>query len=186
MKSVILDVAIVGGLLLAAYLGYRGGFTKKIFNLLVLIGSIIAGIYLMDPVGTLLQDLFLSPPWCFLAGIALVIIGLTTTAFFLYKRWGSTTVAKSGSQFFGVLFGLIEGGMVISLVLIAMKIADVPTNSVRTGSLLYKPLFNLAPKTFEVLRSYLPGAGDFADELNKTFKGLDLGGRVQETLQKEE
>ncbi len=183
MTSLFIDIFIVLGFMLAAFLGYRGGFTKKIFDLLVLIGSIILGVVLMDPLGTLFEDIGLSPPWCFLVAIAFVIIGLTVAAYFFHKKFGGHQVAKSASQFFGVLLGLFEGGMIISICLIALRVAEVPSEETRSGSVLYKPVFNMAPKTFETLRSYLPGAGDFQDELNDKFKDLHLG-NLPDTIKK--
>jgi len=184
MKSTILDVFLFVGLAFSGFLGYKDGFSKKIFSLLVLIGSIVASVYLMDPVGGIFQDFGISEPWCYLVSFAFVVIGLSVGVLYIYNRYGEKKAVKSSGQAVGALFGLIEGTLIISLVLMAMKIADVPSNGVRSGSVLYKPLYSAAPKMFDLLRPYLPGAGDFNDELGKKFKQLELSAPVPEDLRK--
>ena len=170
MKFSYIDIFLYGGLVVAAYYGYRGGFVKKIFNLLALIASIVIATQLMEPVGSLFIGAgLLSAPTAYVIGFALVIILLMVTAIFLFRRFGGSGVAKSTSQFFGVVIGVIEGSLVISLVLLAFKVFDFPAKSTRDDSLLYKPLVNAAPKTFDLLRSYLPGASSFKEELDRTF-----------------
>ena len=175
MKYSYIDIFLYGGLVLAAYLGYRGGFTKKIFNLLALIASIVIATQLMEPVGSLISDAGLaSPPTSYILGFALVNVVLMVTAILLFRRFGSSGVAKSTSQIFGVVLGVMEGAMIISLVLLALKMAEYPSKSTRDESLLYKPLVNFAPKTFDLLRSYLPGAASFKEELESKFHDWNI------------
>lgn len=175
MKFSYIDIFLYGGLVIAAYFGYRGGFVKKLFNLLALIASIVIAVQMMEPVGSLLIGVgLLSEPAAYIVGFALVNIVIMVGAILLYRRFGKSEVAKSSSQLFGVLFGVLEGAMIISLLLLALKMADFPSKSARADSLLYKPLVNFAPKTFDLLRSYLPGASSFQEELSRTFQQWNI------------
>jgi len=175
MKFSYIDIFLYGGLVIAAYFGYKGGFVKKIFNLLALIASIVIAVQFMEPVGSFLIGVgLLSEPAAYIVGFALVNILLMVAAILLYRRFGQTAVAKSSSQLMGVILGVLEGAMIISLILLALKMADFPSKEARTDSLLYKPLVNFAPKSFDLLRSYLPGASSFQEELTKTFQKWNI------------
>lgn len=175
MKFSYIDIFLYGGLVLAAYFGYKGGFIKKIFNLLALIASIVIAVQCMEPVGSFLIGAgLLSEPTAYIVGFAIVNILLMVAAILLYRRFGKIGVAKSSSQLVGVVLGVLEGALVISLLLLALKMADFPSSSARADSLLYKPLVNFAPKTFDLFRSYLPGASSFQEELSKTFQKWNI------------
>ena len=64
MTSTLFDVALVGGLLLSGFLGYKGGFTKKALDLIILLASIVVGINLMIPFGEMLKEVPFPDPWC--------------------------------------------------------------------------------------------------------------------------
>ncbi len=182
MKFSYIDLFLYGGVVLSAYLGYRGGFTKKVFNLLALLGSIVIATQLMEPVGNgLIATGIFGDHLSYILGFALVVAAIMTLTITVYRRFGSTAVVKSSSQMFGVLLGVIEGCLLISLLLLALKVFDWPEKDTRSDSLLYKPLVNFAPKTLDVLRSYLPGAGEFREELLKTFKDVDIFDTIAKT-----
>jgi uncharacterized membrane protein required for colicin V production len=109
-----------------------------------------------------------------LFGFAAVVIAVMIVTILLYRRFGGTAMANSSSQFFGVLFGLLEGAIVISLVLLMLRLFGTPDRETRTASLLYRPLVNFVPKMFDLLQAYLPGASGFRTELSKTFEHYDI------------
>ncbi len=175
MKFSYIDIFLYGGLVVAAYFGYKGGIVKKIFNLLALIASIVLSVQLMEPVGSVLLSIgILSEPAAYIVGFALVCTLLMVGAILLYRRFGKSEVATASSQFIGVIFGVIEGCLIISLLLLALKIFDAPAKQTRDDSLLYKPMVNFAPKSFDLLRPYLPGAGSFKEELETTFQKWNI------------
>ena len=175
MKFDLIDVFLLGGLVFFLYRGYKGGVTKKLLNLLALIGSIVLATKLMHPVGKMLIDIFLiSPLWGYLSGFALVVITIMGVTIFVYRRFEGNSIANKSSQFFGVIFGLFEGLIVISLVLLMLKLLDTPEKETREDSLLYKPMVNFVPKMFDLLKSYLPGASAFRRELSETFQEYNI------------
>lgn len=177
MKFSFLDVFLLLGLGLAMFMGYRGGFTKKILTLLALIGAIVVSVKLMRPIGEfLLEPGILSEPLCYVVAFTIVMLAIMGLVIFLYHRYGKSSSSKSAASALGVLFGLVEGILILSLLLIALKVFDAPSSDVQKDSILYRPILRAAPKTFEVLKPYLPGAAEFRTEISKAFKDLNLNG----------
>ena len=181
MRFHFIDVLLIGGLALGVFLGFRGGFTKKIFNVLALIGSIVAATHLMVFVGDLYLDLvFSSPHVAYAFGFSTVIVILMTAAILLYRKFASAEMANSTSQGLGMILGAFEGAMVTSIVLIMLKVLGTPESTTRDSSLLYDSLSHFVPNTFDMMKSYLPGASDFREELSRTFKDADIFEQVSD------
>ena len=185
MKFAFIDIFLFAALGFFIYRGYKGGVTKRLFNLLALIGSIVLATKLMHPVGKFLIDLLLiSPLWGYIWGFALVVIVVMVATIFVYRRFEKNAIATKSSQFFGVLFGIFEGLIVIGLVLLMLKLFDTPEKETRNDSLLYKPMVNFVPGLFDMLKSYLPGASAFRTELSETFEKFDIFDEAPETGKK--
>jgi uncharacterized membrane protein required for colicin V production len=181
MKLSYVDLLIVFALLGAMFLGYRGGVLKKIFNILALLACVVLGIEGMHAVGGVLNDIgILDGPGATIAGFALIVAALMTGFILLYRKFGKTSIANSSSQFFGAAVGFIEGLMLCSLFLVCLRVFDVPQASTRNGSMLYRPVTRFAPRTFDLLHSYFPGASDVGKELSKLFETLDIHDIVPE------
>jgi uncharacterized membrane protein required for colicin V production len=98
-------------------------------------------------------------------------------AILLYRRFGKTSAAKTTGNTVGVFLGVLEGAMVISFILLGMRVFDEPDAEDRQASLLYRPLCNFVPKTFDLLQSYFPGASEFKKQISNKFKDLDVFGK---------
>lgn len=175
MKFAYIDVFIFGGFALAAFLGYRSGVVRKVLSLLVLIGSIVLAASMMTTVGDFFIDSgVLSEKVAYVTGFTLVVAVPMVVTMYLFRRFGSKGMVKSSSQIAGMLLGAIEGLLIVGLILIAFKVFDAPGEETRLKSLLYRPVVNFVPKSFDLLGAYLPGASDFREELTTTFKKPDL------------
>jgi uncharacterized membrane protein required for colicin V production len=182
MKFHFIDLLLIAGLVFGVFLGFRGGVTKKIFNVLSLIGSIVAATYLMAPIGGIYHSLlFSSESVSHIMGFVTVVAAFMTAAILLYRKFGSAEMAKSTSQVLGMVLGAFEAALLTSLILIMLKVLDSPADDTRESSLLYKPLANFLPKTFDMMKSYLPGASGFREEMSRTFKDVDIFEQVSET-----
>jgi uncharacterized membrane protein required for colicin V production len=175
MKFDTIDFFLLAGLGLAVYLGYRGGLTKKLLNILALIGSIVLATKLLPHLGSFLTDkVYLPEPYGDIVGFGSVIVVVMTAMILIYRRWASYRTSTMVSQVSGMILGAFEGALVISLVLLMLKVFDFPDKSSRSESLLYRPLVNVTPKMFDTLRAYLPGASDFKAEISKRFEKYHL------------
>ncbi|HUI08799.1 MAG TPA: CvpA family protein [Bacteroidota bacterium] len=175
MKFSYLDIFLIAGLCLGGFLGYRGGLAKKLYNILILILAVIVASKLMTPVGHFFSDAgVLGETAAYAVGFALVMLAIMIPALLLYRRFGKTGGAKTTGNTIGLFLGVLEGAMVISFILIGLKVIDTPDADDRQASLLYKPLANFVPKTFELLQSYLPGAAEFKKQVQDKFRDLDI------------
>jgi uncharacterized membrane protein required for colicin V production len=178
MRFSFLDILMIAGLGLGGYLGYRGGLAKKLFNILMLLISVVVASKLMGPVGDFFSDAgVLNDTAAYAVGFALVMIAIMVPAILLYRRFGKSGAAKTAGNTVGVFLGVLEGAMVISFILLGMRIFDIPEQDERQDSLLYRPLFNFVPKTFDLLQSYFPGASEFKKQVSTRFKDLEIFGK---------
>jgi uncharacterized membrane protein required for colicin V production len=178
MKFSFMDIFMIAGLGLGGFLGYRGGLAKKLFNILMLLISVVIASKLMTPVGDFfLEAGVLGDTGAYAVGFALVMLVIMIPAILLYKKFGKTSIAKTSGNTVGVFLGVLEGAMVISFILLGMRVFDEPDPEDRQASLLYRPLCNFVPRTFEFLQSYFPGASEFKTQISNRFKDLDVFGK---------
>ena len=178
MRFSYLDIFMIGGLALGGYLGYRGGLAKKLFNILMLLFAVVAASELMTPIGDYLIDAgMFGDTTAYAVAFALVMLVIMVPARLLYRKVGNTGAAKTGGNTVGIVRGVLEGAMVISFILLGMRVFDAPEQEDRQQSLLYKPLFNFVPRTFDLLQSYFPGASEFKKQITTKFKDLEVFGK---------
>ncbi len=167
MRFNILDAVLVVILLLSAYLGYRGGPLKKFITLVATIAAVVIAVRLMNPLGGVVARIgVFSPGFSYALVFVIIVAGLLTATYLLYRRFGKKTSAQKAGRFFAAALGMIEAGFLLSVLLILLKFFSIPGGSLRTGSFLYHPLVNLAPVSFDALKSVLPGGGELRDELS--------------------
>jgi uncharacterized membrane protein required for colicin V production len=172
MRSNVLDGVIVVLLLLSAYFGYRGGPLKKSITLLAAIVGVVAGVRLMNPVGGIVARLGIfsegfSYALAFMVVVAVVLVG----TYYLYHRFGRKTSAQKPARIIAAVLGLLEAAFLISVLLLMLKLLELPGTSLRSGSFLYRPMVNLAPISFDALRTVVPGGGEIRNELSGEHPG---------------
>ena len=179
MRFSYLDIFIIAGLGLGGYLGYRGGLAKKLFNILMLLISVVIASRLMTPVGDYFVDAgAFGDTAAYAAAFALVMLAIMIPAILLYRRFGKSGAAKTGGNTVGIFLGVLEAAMVISFILLGMRVFDSPDQDDRQESLLYRPLFNFVPKSFDLIQSYFPGASEFKKQVSGRFKDLEIFGKA--------
>jgi len=159
MKFNVLDGVIIVILLLSAYFGYRGGPLKKVITLLAAIVAVVVGVRLMHPLGHALAGLF-APGFSYALVFVFIVAGVLVATHFLYRRFGKKTSAQKGGRIFAGVLGLLEAAFLVSVFLLMLKLLDIPGASMRTGAFLYRPMVNLAPVSFDALRTAVPGGGE--------------------------
>ena len=177
MKFSYIDIFLIAGLGLGGYLGYRGGLAKKLFNILVLLFSVVIASKLMTPVGDFfLEAGALGETEAYAVGFALVMLAIMIPAILLYRHFDKTRAVKTTGNTVGIFLGVLEGAMLISFILLGLRVLDIPEQDDRQESLLYKPLFHFVPKTFELIQSYFPGASEFKKQISLRFRDLEIFG----------
>jgi hypothetical protein len=167
MKFNLLDAILLAILILSAYLGYRGGPLKKGITFLVTLASIAVGFRLMHPLGSALAGLNLIPPgWCYVLVYALIVAGMLTLTLILYRRSGKKSTAQKPGKIFAAVLGVLEAAVLISTILLMLKLLNLPGAGARRGSILYRPMVNIAPWSFDAIRSVLPEGEKVQDDFS--------------------
>jgi uncharacterized membrane protein required for colicin V production len=167
MNFNLLDAILIAILILAGYLGYRAGPLKKGITLLATLAAVALGYRLMHPVGGALASIrFISPALCYVGTYVIVVAAVLTATFLIYRRFGKKSSAQKPGRIFAAFMGVIEAAILLSTLLLALKLLDVPGAHARSGSLLYRPMVNLAPWSFDALRSTLPEGEKVQDDFS--------------------
>ncbi len=166
-----LDVILVVGLGFFMYLGWQGGFVKQILSIIVLIIAIMLGTKSGADLGsTVFSFLGVSPGVKTVLGF-IAIIGLAMLANILFYRFVlKDLVEGKWNSFGGMLIGIFEGGIIISLLLIFFGLYfNIPSPDAKLNSTLYKPMKNFAPMLYDEVNTILPDSEDFYQEIVNNF-----------------
>jgi membrane protein required for colicin V production len=179
MKFAPIDVLIIAALGFAGFLGHRGGMTKKLFNLLMLVIAVVLGAKFMKPVGSFFSEPgILSEKAAVAAGFALIFLAIFVPALILYHRFGKTGLGKTSTSVIGIILGVIEGALLMSFLFLGLALFEVPDKETQDDSLLYVPISHFVPRTLDLLKGYLPGARELRDEIARQLKD----GEIQKSL----
>jgi uncharacterized membrane protein required for colicin V production len=175
---VTLDFIIIGALVLFGFFGYRHGFFKKVFGLVSFILGLVLATKCMGPCGALLERwLDLSPEISFVVGffsVFLLVILLQKVLYrLLVKKEGSVDLVN---RLAGMLIGLAEGLIGISLVLLMVSVFGAPSEKTKRDSSLYKPALNFAPRLFDFALEMIPTSKKFYDILKKDLQHYEIFG----------
>jgi len=155
----LLDAVLFALLVLAAYLGYRGGPLKKFITLLAAVAAVILGIRLMHPLGRLLSAV-LPASVSYTAVFVIIVAGLLVATFFIYRKVGAKSTAQKPARLLAGALGVLEAAFLLSVLLLLLRVHGLPGASLRSGSFLYRPLVNVAPFSFDALQTAVPAGGE--------------------------
>jgi membrane protein required for colicin V production len=175
MKFAPFDIFLIAVLGVAGFLGHRGGMTKKLFNLLMLVVGVGVGAKLMKPVGAFFSEPgILSEKAAVAVGFGIVFVLIFVPALILYHRFGKTGLGKTSTSVIGIILGMIEGAILLSFFLLGLALLDIPERETQDDSLLYRPISRIVPRTLDLLKGYLPGAQDLHDEIERQLKDGEI------------
>jgi membrane protein required for colicin V production len=185
MGQILLDVGLLLGLVVGATLGYRAGVMKKIFDIGIVLGTLLVIALCLRPVGSFCVDaLLLADPEGHIVAL-LLLIGVTVIpSMILYHRLDRIGSVGDASRFFGALLGLGEGAFILSMLLVSLNIFSAASDATRDDSLLYRPIARLAPSTFRVLVPLLPKGEDLQTELARIFHETPISKRPTDSREK--
>ena len=177
---ILLDVFLLSGLFIATALGYRAGLRRKVFNLVLALTTIIAIAQFAQPIGEWFFDEFVLSDQQGYAIAMFIILGATIIpGILLYRKFESIGHSSESSHFFGGLFGLFEGALIISICMILFRAYGTPDQESRDESILYGPLAGLAQSTFVTLEPLVPGGKELRLELARVFDESSLKVRAR-------
>ncbi len=160
----LLDILIALGFVLAAYLGYTSGVARKAFTLVSILVALLAASRLMHPAGGWLVAAGLaSSAAAPVAAFLVVFILLIVLALLLLRRLAATAAFKRSGQVAGLVLGVIEGCLIMSILLWGLRAFDEPGERLRSQSRFYRPVLDSVPALFGLMKPFLPGAREFRE-----------------------
>lgn len=164
-----IDIILGSIILFFMYSGFKAGFIKKIVSLVVLgIALILATKFSADLSEMLFQQMGLSGRIGFIASFILIIILTMVIQAILYKMFFDDFDKNIWNKICGIFLGIVEGGIIVSIALIFLSIyLRLPSDEIKSGSTLYKPLKNFAPIVYDTMNTFLPESEDFYQEIFK-------------------
>jgi membrane protein required for colicin V production len=116
-----------------------------------------------------------SPYLPFFTGSILFIGVLIATHMISRALWGALKFLHLNfiNRFFGVIFGVVKGGFLLSAILLFFAHIDLPGASARTNSLLYPHLIDLAPMIYDFIASNFPSIEELRITLEKSIQNQD-------------
>ena len=141
-----IDVILVIALAAFAVHGFSKGLITKVLSLAALLGGIIIAAAYAKEIALLVQKaLGINEGASGVIGVILLFIILFVIAGVLEKLFKKVSVLQIWDRFGGALFGLLEGGVLMSLLLLFLALFDIPAKSPSLQrSYIYSPLRDFA------------------------------------------
>ncbi len=164
-------IDIVLGMMLAAFMfsGYKAGFVKKIIGIACLVlALVLATKFSADVNEMLFESLGVSGRTGFILSFIVIVVSITLTQSFLYRVLIKDMVEAMWNKLLGLIVGVIEGGLIISIGLIVLSVyLHLPSEETKVNSELYKPLKNFSPMIFDQVNTFFPESEDFYQQILK-------------------
>ncbi len=156
-----IDYAIIALILISSIIGLLRGFVKEAFSLFSWIVAIWVGLNYSREFSSFLESI-ISYPSARIAASFAVLFFLTLIIGSIISYLLGELIEKTGltgsDRFAGMIFGIVRGMVVVSLVVVMAGLTPLPEDSWWKESVLIPPFQALA----EWLRSHIPpGMGNY-------------------------
>lgn len=169
-----IDIPIFAFLAIFVYSGFHSGTTEKLFSIIGMTVALVLAVEFMGAGAEFLvfvtgiKGSGIRGPAAhvvsFLMIFAIVIVTAKITYFMLTREKRNLPMWQ---RVLGSMAGFIEGGIILSVLLIWLNAANFPTEYHKQRSMLYKPALHFAPRLFDGIALGLPWSKGFYDELSK-------------------
>ncbi len=166
-----LDYIILGILFIGFILGYKDGLIRKIIGLIGLIIGIFVAIKFSKQAGILLAPAFNNEFYLseIIGGITIFLLIIFISSIIKRLVHPADKVNKFLNQFLGGLTGIFQLIIFVSAFLLLLNIFQFPSEKDRDASILYSPVYNIVPKTIDlILGSRSDAKGFIEDYINSS------------------
>ncbi len=169
-----LDIILLILLGYFAYKGFTTGLIRELFGIIGVTLAVLLTFVLMDDMKSILQFVGFSPG-DYLSVIAGLILFFGTVLFtrflanILHKMMEIVSL-NMVNQIFGMLFGALKTGIVISAMLLLLLVFNLPPENTRNESAVYPKIIYLAPAVYDIASAVYPGAEDLITIIEKNIK----------------
>lgn len=161
-----LDILIALMVTIPTYFGFRKGFLRKLLGIAGIIAGFILAIKFYSSVSTVLSSVIKGNPVFVNVLSFLLIIGILYGAAVWLARFIANMNSGTGiaDKILGTVTGFVQGLIISSVLLFNLALADMPSAQTRESSLLYKPVYKIAPAIFDKIIEYFPGLQELYNE----------------------
>lgn len=161
------DIVLALVFLLFLISGYKSGFVKKIIGIACLVLALILGTKFSSDLSQMVfESIGISGRFGFALSFIIIVLGVTFAQSLIYRLLIKEMVEGMWNKVLGVVVGIFEGGLGISISLIILSIyLNLPSDETKASSTLYKPLKNFAPMVFDQINTFLPESQDFYEQI---------------------
>jgi membrane protein required for colicin V production len=156
----LVDLIIVFIAFAGFILGFKDGFVRKIIGFTGFVLAVVLAINFAAPLGKFTENVFTIEYYLseLIAGAA--IFSGTILLFALLKRLihPFDKVNSLVNQIIGGVIGMVQILFFLSATLYILNIFSIPSARVKRESLVYTPIYNIIPRTINLLSSYTPDA----------------------------
>jgi len=178
----LLDIIILGVLVLFTFHGYSKGLGSRLISLAALLAATIISLKYSRTIGMTIQSVLETGAVASgIIGIILVFVVLLLAAYIIKKIFNKIPIIKFWDKLGGVIFGAVEGAVLLSFVFMFLAIFHLPhPGSTLQKSYLYKPIKGFdymiskplfvgtpAEKTLDEISGFCRQATSYSDSTTK-------------------
>ena len=154
-----IDVILTIALIAFAVHGFSKGLISKMLSLAALFGGIIIAAEYSKNIALLVQNVLgTSEGASGVIGVILLFAILFVASSLLEKLFKKVKIIQIWDRFGGAIFGLLEGGVLMSLLLLFLALFNIPAKSPSLQkSYIYNPLKNFAGVVYRTFISETSG-----------------------------
>lgn len=169
----ILDIIVLLVLAIFGLTGFKNGLAKEVLGMFGIVIAIFLSIHYSDSLTTLIHGLTKEQsstlPW--ISFIILLISTLVAFQVLIYLITGLLNAMSLGipNRLFGMLFGMLKSGLIISIVLLVLAGFNLPSQKTRSESFTYSYMILIAPTAYNLIAFIYPGAKSYTQTVKKTI-----------------
>jgi membrane protein required for colicin V production len=173
------DIIILMPVAFFAWLGFRNGLVREVLGIVGVVIAIFIGFQYAEPATgwfnteTVEKTQYL-PYFTFIIIFIVVLIFVRLTIFFM-EEFLSVLMLSIPNRVLGSIFGVLKAALFLSVALIILDTVEVPEKSTRESSFTYNTLVDVAPKAYNVVAFFYPGAETYYEDIHKRFEEFKAG-----------
>ncbi len=153
-----IDIILIVVLIAFTMHGFAKGFFSKVFSLIALLAGVYIAATDSNQIATFVGDtLGVGELTSIIIGIAFVFVALFILAAVLAKGFRKIPILQIWDKFGGAIFGVLEGAMFLSLLLLFLSLFDIPAKGPSLNrSFMYQPLKDFAGYVYHEFTTRTP------------------------------
>lgn len=169
-----IDFILAGVLILGFILGYKDGLIRKVIGVIGIIAGLFLAVKFSRPVGKFLAPLFDNETYFSDLASGIIIFLVCIIAASIIKRvvHPHDKVNQLANQVLGGLTGTLQVAFFISCFLLIFGVFNFPNKRTAKDSLLYGSLYNMVPKTVDLVVGDNTIVKDYIESKDQNTKRL--------------